>query len=206
MPSPRLTAEREEAALLCEKQPQYNVRRIAFRAFDAVRFRPFRPSPHYTDRIHPALRSFADEALRHAGAPDRLCGARWRCLPSSAIASLGPVARTATPMDAGGQAGLERGRPLAPGLCRQPVRFVMTKQRLTRFSGIPRVAARTCCAGRGADDKPVAELEIYRPGGEFDHAGPAIANRRPDGPGRHARAGGRGRDRQQVRHGDAAAA
>ena len=28
---------------------------------------------------------------------------------------------------------------------------------------------------RGADKKPVAELEIYRPGGELSHAGPAIA-------------------------------
>ena len=36
--------------------------------------------------------------------------------------------------------------------------------------GIPKAAARTCCAGSVRDDKPAAELEIYRPGGEFDPA------------------------------------
>ena len=36
----------------------------------------------------------------------------------------------------------------------------------------------------GADRKPVAELEIYRPGGELDQSGPRRGRTfRPDGPG-----------------------
>ena len=49
--------------------------------------RSFLASPansYYPNRIHPALTSFADECLRHAGAPDLPMWGRWRCLPSSA--------------------------------------------------------------------------------------------------------------------------
>ena len=91
--------------------------------------------------------------------------------------------------------------PSASSIC-------LKKQRLTKSSGIPKAAARTSCAGppdATQSEKPVAELEIYRPGGEFGASGPSIAeiaarmDRR-----RHARTGSGWRYRQQIRPGDAA--
>jgi len=49
------------------------------------------------------------------------------------------------------------------------------KQRLRDFPGIPRGAARTSSAGARRTE-PIAELEIYRPGGELNQSGPAIAD------------------------------
>ena len=138
-------------------------------AFDAIDFGHLCPLIH-SDRIHPALTSFADECcgmlarlIAYVGALALLAivGIHlWDQLPDSA--RRGPA----------GESGLEPGRPLAPGLRRQPDRFVTVKQRLMKFSGIPRAAARTCCAGAAPGEKPVAELEIYRPGTNLSQSGP----------------------------------
>ena len=72
------------------------------------------------------------------------------------------------------------------------------------ISGIPRAAARTCSAGaaptksRSPNSRSIARV-TNPPGRPRDRG-----NRRPDGPGRHARTGSRRRHRQQVRHRDAA--
>ena len=91
----------------------------------------------------------------------------------------------------------------APGLCRQPASICTTKQRLTRYSRHPAGGRKDVFRWSGADGRPVAELEIYRPGDEVNQVGsaPDIAagwTRRP------ARARSGRRRRQQVRPGDAA--
>ena len=160
---------------------------------------------HYTTRIHPALIGFADECLRHAGAVCLPMWWRWPCLPLAA-SRLGAAARWHR------HRARREGGPGAWPIAQRAafavsqIRFITIKQRLTRFSGIPRAAARTCLplerrrqkAGRRARNLPPRRRT--HPGRPCNRG-----NRRPDGPGRHARAGSRGRHRQQVRHRDAAA-
>jgi len=50
------------------------------------------------------------------------------------------------------------------------------KQRLTRSSGNPEGGRKDVFRWSAQAEKPVAELEIYRPGPEFDRSGPASAD------------------------------
>ena len=132
-----------------------------------------RAHPSYQTRIHPALTSFADEC----------CATLARLL--AYVGTLALVAHPRHPFMgpiAGGridrarrQSGLERGSPLASGVRRQPVRFTRKNRDLRDIPASRRGAARTSCAGRPGrkqGERPVAELEIYRPGGEFGQTGP----------------------------------
>ena len=69
---------------------------------------------------------------------------------------------------AGRQAGLEPGVALAIRPSPSARLIHQKNQRLTRSSGTPRAAARTFSSWGPQDEKPVAELEIYRPGGELN--------------------------------------
>ena len=141
--------------------------------------------------------------LRHAGAPCSLCGGSGpACHRSASICGTNcPTAWrwTLPPKRAGPRRRAPTRRlPSASSIC--PI-----KQRLTRFSGIPKAAARTSSAGRRKAEKPVAELEIYRPGRGIRPIGTRVgrfggAN---GSPGR-ARAGSRRPHRQQIRHRDPA--
>ena len=125
--------------------------------------------------------------LRHAGASDCLCGgagaACHRRRPS-----MGPIAGRRGHR-ACRQAGLERGdrartRPLPSAqfdLSEKTETYEIFRHPEGGRKDVFRWARRT-------GEKPVAELEIYRPGGEFDQSEPADRRpRRPNGP-RRARA------------------
>jgi hypothetical protein len=77
------------------------------------------------------------------------------------------------------------GDPLAPGFCRQSVRFVHENRGLRNFPpsrGRPQDVLRWVTQG----EKPVAELEIYRAGGESSESGTATAPPSVDGGDRRA--------------------
>ena len=142
--------------------------------------------------------------LRHAGAPDCLCGGSGAACHRR-HPSLGPVAaRRAS--DPSRQIGLERGRPLATRPLPSASSIYLEKQRLTRSSGIPKAAARMSSAGprRAKSRSPNSKSTARR---RIEPVGPADRrHRRPDGPRRHARTGGGRRHRQQIRRRDAASA
>ena len=133
--------------------------------------------PHYTARIHPALTSFADEVR---GTLARLVAyvmtlallamggmALWEQLPDAA--AMDPSARDASLKDAWSLVD------------RSSRAFAVSqfdpheKTEAYEIFRHPKGGRRDVFQWRGADKKPVAELEIYRPGGELGLAGPAIA-------------------------------
>ena len=128
---------------------------------------------HYTTGIHPALTSFADECLRHAGAPDRLC------VTLALIAMSASISGTQLPSGrrprAAAKGGLDPGRALGTGLRRQPVRFGSTKQTLTRSSGIPRAAARMSCAGPAPTRSQSPSSKSTAPAANSSQRMPAMA-------------------------------
>ena len=170
--------------------------------FDAVAFRPrFRPIHAIPAQIRPALTSFADEVcatvarlFAYVGALALFGHPRRRVPGTSCQAEL-----TAEPASEAAWSVADRSPP-AFALSRLDSSDKSKNQRLTMSFGIPRAAARTSCAGAATGGKPVAELEIYRPGGEYRPGRLARRRHWPRGwPGRRARTGGRRRDRQQVR-------
>jgi hypothetical protein len=73
------------------------------------------------------------------------------------------------------QSGLERGHALAPGVCRQSIRFgrkTETYEILRHSGGGRKDILRWAAADGKQGQKPVAELEIYRRGGETSESGP----------------------------------
>ena len=125
---------------------------------------------HYTDQNS----SGADQLRRRSAAARwRVCCAYVRTLALLAISAslLGPVAgRHARSEPPPNRAGAQAARS-HPAFAVSQFDLSKVKQRLTRSSGIPKAAARTSSAGAAPAAQPVAELEIYRPGGEFDQAG-----------------------------------
>jgi hypothetical protein len=138
--------------------------------------RSFRADPansHYPTRIHPALSSFFDECcgtlarlVAYVGALALLAIAGihlWDQLPDSV--ALDPPAQTgwtaaarAYPAFAVGQFGL-------PG-----------KTETYEIFRHPEGGRKDVFRWSAQAEKPVAELEIYRPGPEFDRSGPASAD------------------------------
>ncbi|MBR1141854.1 hypothetical protein [Bradyrhizobium sp. AUGA SZCCT0431] len=138
---------------------------------------------HYTTRIHPALASFADELC---GTLVRLVAyvmtlallamggmALWEQLPDAA--AMDPSSRDASSLK---DASLKDAWSLVDRSSRAFAVSQFDPHDKTEAYEIfrhPKGGRRDVFQWRGADKKPVAELEIYRPGGELGHAGPAIA-------------------------------
>ena len=132
---------------------------------------------HYTTRIHPALTSFADEvrgtlarlfAYVMALALFAIGGmVLWEQLPDAA--AMDPSAKDASFKDAWSLAD------------RSSRAFAVSqfdphdKTEAYEIFRHPQGGRRDVFQRNGADKKPVAELEIYRPGSEINHAGPAVA-------------------------------
>jgi hypothetical protein len=127
---------------------------------------------HYTTRIHPALTSFSGE----------LCGTLARLVAyvmTLALPVLGFVALWEQLPDA---TAMEPSGTTAWSLAERSSRaFAVSQFNLhdkTETYDIfrhPEGGRKDLFQWSGADKKPVAELEIYRPGSELNHSGPAIA-------------------------------
>ena len=126
-------------------------------------------SSHYTTRIHPALASFVDEVC---GALARLCAylmtlaliaicgiALWNHLPE--------VTATETQPKTWSQAGRT-----APAFAVSQFIFPGKTETYEIFRH-PEGGRKDVFHWSGSGGAPVAELEIYRPGGEIDQAGSA---------------------------------
>ena len=202
MPRPPPEAEREEAALLCEKRPQDNVRPDRFPGRLMQSFLASPANSYYPNRIHPALTSFADEC----------CGMLARLIAYvgtlALLAIVGvhlwdrlPEIADADTVRAGGLERWPRARtrrlPSARPIC--PI-----KQSLMRFSGIPKAAARMSSAGvpPGCGRRRARNLSFRRGTGPIGtrHGRP----RRAHGRQRPVRSRGRRCHRQQIRPCDAA--
>ena len=156
---------------------------------------------HYTTRIHPALASFADEVC---GTLARLCA----YLMALALIAIGGIALwnqlpdvTATEPS---RQNLEPGRRAsAPAFAVSQFIFQGKTEAYEIFRH-PEGGRKDVFHWSGAGGMPVAELEIYRPGGEIDQAGPAAGHlaARMD-PAGAARTGSCRDRRQQVRRRDA---
>ena len=157
---------------------------------------------HYTTRIHPALTSFADEVR---GTLARLSAyvmtlallailgiALWDALPDATVTE---------PSTTGGWSQVERpARAFAVGQAN-----LHDKTEAYEIFRHPEGGRKDTLRWTAADEKPVAELEIYRPGGELHQQGPVAAEIAAGmDSGRCAGAGSRRAHRQQVRCGDAA--
>ena len=135
--------------------------------------RSFSPAPansHYTTRIHPALASFADEACT----PVCLCGdARTACHPRRAL--LGP-------WDAAGGVAEPAVKASWSAATRSHSAFAVSpldpseKRETYTILRHPEGGRKEIFRWAGKDEKPLAELEIYREGGEFDPQVPAAAD------------------------------
>jgi len=127
---------------------------------------------HYTTRIHPALTGFADEVC---GTLARLC-AYVMTLALFAIVGIGlwdqlPYAMVIEPPAQGGWGpDVRAARAFAVSQAN-----LHNKTETYVISRHPEGGRRDMFHWSGADSKPVAELEIYRPGGEFHQADPAVA-------------------------------
>jgi hypothetical protein len=131
----------------------------------------------YTTRIHPALTSFADE----------VCGTLARLFAyvmTLALLAIGGVALWEQLPDAAAMdpsikdARFEDAWTLADRSSRAFAVSQFDPHDKTETYEIfrhPLGGRRDILQWNGADKKPVAELEIYRPGGELSHNGPAIA-------------------------------
>ena len=132
---------------------------------------------HYTTRIHPALTSFADE----------VCGTLARLVAyvvTLALLAIGGMALWEQLPDAAEMDRSARDASLKGAwslVDRSSRAFAVSqfdphdKTEAYEIFRHPKGGRRDVFQWRGADKRPVAELEIYRPGGELGHAGPAIA-------------------------------
>ena len=157
---------------------------------------------HYSSKIHPALRSFADECsgvlarlIAYVGALALIAivgVSLWDELPLKGIGD--PAAKSAWSLAARSYPAFAVSQFDLSGKTE-------TYEILRHPDGGRKDVLRWAAQG----EKPIAELEIYRPGGELSQSGPPIAEiagrMDPDG---SARTAGRGRHRQQIRRGDAA--
>jgi hypothetical protein len=131
---------------------------------------------YYTTRIHPALTSFADEVcgtlarlVAYVGTLALLAilGVHfWQQLPDAAAVE--PVAKSAWSV-------AERTPPAFAVSQFDSLEKTETYQILRHPEGGRKDVFRWTARDARPDEKPVAELEIYRPGGELSHSGPAVA-------------------------------
>jgi len=130
-------------------------------------------NPHYPTSIHPALNSFADEC---AGTLARLA-AYVGVLTLLAMAGLRlwdqlPVAATAEPAAKAGWSQALRSHPAFAFSQTDLLEKTETYEIFRHPEGGRKDVIRWSAQG----DRPVAELEIYRPGGEIAQSGPAFAD------------------------------
>jgi len=131
----------------------------------------------YTTRIHPALTSFADEVcgtlarlVAYVGALALLAilGIHfWQQLPD--VAAVEPVTKSTWSV-------AERTPPAFAVSQFDSLEKTETYQILRHPEGGRKDVFRWAAKDAKPDEKPVAELEIYRPGGELSHSGPAVAD------------------------------
>jgi len=137
--------------------------------------RPFRTTPansRYPTRIHPALTSFADECcgtlarlVAYVGVLALLAivGIHlWDQLP--AVASFAPSARTDWAVATRSYPAFAVSQPDSSG-----------KTESYEILRHPQGGRKDVFRWAAPGEKPVAELEIYRPGGELSDSAPAIA-------------------------------
>jgi hypothetical protein len=141
---------------------------------------------HYTTRIHPALTSFADEVcgtlarlIAYVGALALLAilGIHfWEQLPDAAATE--PVAKP-------GWRAADRLYPAFAVSQFDSLEKTETYQIFRHPEGGRKDVFRWSAKDAKPSETPVAELEIYRPGGELSHSGPAVAGlaARMDGEG-----------------------
>ena len=132
-----------------------------------------RANPSYSTRIHPALTSFADECcatlarlLAYVGTLALLAIAGihlWDQLPADEPAD--PSAKPGWNVAA-------RSRP-AFAISQFDLPEKTEAYEILRH---PQGGRKDIIRWAAASEKPVAELDIYRPGGEFGQSGPAIAD------------------------------
>jgi hypothetical protein len=140
-------------------------------------FSASRAHPSYQTRIHPALTSFADEC----------CGTLARLMlyvgTLALVAILGihlwdelPVGESNEPAAEAGWSVAERSHPAFAvsqfDLPEKTETYEIFRHPLGGRRDVIRWAARDAEQG----ERPVAELEIYRPGGEFGQSGQTIDN------------------------------
>ena len=127
---------------------------------------------HYTTRIHPALTRLADEVCATLA---RL----FAYVMTLALLAIGGMALWEQLPDAAAKdASFKGGWSLADRSSRAFAVSQFDPHDKTEAYEIfrhPQGGRRDVFRWSGADKKPVAELEIYRPGGELSHGGPAIA-------------------------------
>jgi hypothetical protein len=127
---------------------------------------------HYTARIHPALTSFSDEVR---GTLARL----FAYVMTLALIGLGFVALweqlpDATAMEPSDQAAWTLAERSSRAFAVSQFNLLDKTETYEIFRH-PGGGRKDVFQWRGAEQKPVAELEIYRPGREPNHLGPAIA-------------------------------
>jgi hypothetical protein len=136
---------------------------------------PFSADPansHYRTRIHPALTSFADE----------ICGTLARLVAyvvTLALLAIGGIYlwdqlpdATAMEADARGSWNLSSRSSSAFAISKLDSQDKTEAYQIFRH---PEGGRKDLFRWTSQDKKPVAELEIYRPGGELNQSGPAIA-------------------------------
>lgn len=131
---------------------------------------------HYTTRIHPALTSFVDE----------ICGTLARLVAYvgalALLAILGihfwqqlPDAATMEPVAQSGWSVAERTHPAFAVSQFDSLEKTEAYQIFRHPEGGRKDVFRWVVKDARPDERPVAELEIYRPGRELSHSGPAVA-------------------------------
>jgi len=151
-------------------------------------FWAIRANPSYSTQIHPALSSFADEC----------CGTLARLFvyvgALALLAILGihlwdqlPAVEAGEPLAQAGWSVASRSHPAFAVSQFDLPEKTETYQILRHPEGGRKDIFRWTARDARQDEKPVAELEIYRPGAESDRSGPAtaeIAARMPPAGGR----------------------
>lgn len=135
-----------------------------------------RANPSYTTHIHPALNSFADECCATAARLIVYVGALallailgihvWEQLPAAEIG--GPSAK-------GGWSVASRVNPAFAVTQFDFPEKTETYEILRHPQGGRKDIFRWTAGDGKQGEKPIAELEIYRPGGELGQSGPAVA-------------------------------
>jgi hypothetical protein len=141
------------------------------RSFWPLRANPYYPA-QYPVRIHPALNSFADECFGTFAHLMAYVGAlALLTIVGTCLWDQLPVEEAVEPAAKAGWSLATRSRPA----------FAVSQFDLTGKTGTydilrhPAGGRKDVFRWAAQGEKPVAELEIYRPGGEFSQSGPAFA-------------------------------
>ena len=136
-------------------------------------FGPPGANSSYQNRIHPALTSFADECIGMLARLTAYVGTLallailgihlWNQLPAT------------EPVEPAARAGWGQAMRSYPAFAVSQFNLAEKTETYEIFRH-PEGGRKDVIRWSGQGEKPVAELEIYRPGGEFDRSGPASAD------------------------------